>query len=215
MNPFTRFNKKNRKKDMNQEHNNDSLGQEENLNPHDAEQAMNNDGENVSANSENGDEMAFEDVSPEGQKIAQLEKQVQETNDKYLRLVAEFDNFRKRNAKERLELQKTASESLMTSLLEVIDDSDRAVQQMENSDNVAQIKEGISLVFNKFKNILVAKGLTAMDAKGTDFDVEQHEAITEIPAPTPDLVGKVVDEVQKGYLLGDKIIRYAKVVVGK
>lgn len=154
-------------------------------------------------------------TSEEDDKLQQLENQLKESNDKYLRLVAEFDNFRKRNAKERIELIKSAGEDIIKSLLDVVDDSERAAKQLETSEDLALIKEGINLVFNKLKNTLHSKGLKAMESKEQDFDTELHEAITEIPAPTEDLKGKVIDEVQKGYYLNDKIIRHAKVVVGK
>jgi molecular chaperone GrpE len=156
---------------------------------------------------------ALEDQNDE--QYAKLEAAVKEANEKYLRLAAEFDNFRKRNIKERSELIKNASEDLIKSLLEVVDDSDRALEQIEKTEDVTLIKEGISLVFSKFKNILATKGLQEMNCKGEDFDADKHEAITEIPAPSEEMVGKVIDEVIKGYYLNDKIIRYAKVVVGK
>lgn len=156
---------------------------------------------------------ALEDQNDE--QYAKLEAAVKEANEKYLRLAAEFDNFRKRNIKERSELIKNASEDLIKSLLEVVDDSDRALEQLEKTEDVTLIKEGISLVFSKFKNILATKGLQEMNCKGEDFDADKHEAITEIPAPSEEMVGKVIDEVIKGYYLNDKIIRYAKVVVGK
>ena len=157
------------------------------------------------------DEMTNE----EDEKLQQLENQLKESNDKYLRLVAEFDNFRKRNAKERIELIKSAGEDIIRSLLDVVDDSERAAKQLETSEDLALIKEGINLVFNKLKNTLQNKGLKAMESKEQDFDTELHEAITEIPAPSEDLKGKVIDEVQKGYYLNDKIIRHAKVIIGK
>jgi molecular chaperone GrpE len=154
-------------------------------------------------------------TSEEDDKVQQLENQLKEANDKYLRLVAEFDNFRKRNAKERIELIKSAGEDIIKSLLDVVDDSERAAKQLEISEDLTLIKEGINLVFNKLKNTLQNKGLKAMESKEQDFDTELHEAITEIPAPSEDLKGKVIDEVQKGYYLNDKIIRHAKVIVGK
>lgn len=147
--------------------------------------------------------------------LEQCQAELAEMKDKYLRQVAEFDNFRKRNAKERIELIQTAGKDIITELLEVIDDMDRAAEQMEKTEDVAQIKAGTQLVFSKLKRTLENKGLKAMDTKNADFDVEFHEAITEIPAPTPDLQGKVIDELQKGYFLNDKLIRHAKVVVGK
>jgi molecular chaperone GrpE len=145
----------------------------------------------------------------------QLKAQLEEQKDKYLRLMAEFDNFRRRTSKERLELIQTAGKDVIVSLLDVLDDCDRAEKQLQTTDDVKQIKEGIQLVFNKLRTALQAKGLKAMESVQTDFDVEKHEAITEVPAPSPELKGKVVDEVQKGYYLNDKIIRFAKVVVGK
>ncbi|WP_118950527.1 nucleotide exchange factor GrpE [Taibaiella helva] len=157
------------------------------------------------------DEMATE----EDDRVRQLEHELKESNDKYVRLVAEFDNFRKRNAKERIELIKNAGEDVIKALLDVLDDSERAMKQMETSEDLNQIKEGIYLVFNKLKNTLQQKGLKAMESREQEFDTELHEAITEIPAPAEALKGKVLDEVQKGYYLNDKIIRHAKVVVGK
>lgn len=144
-----------------------------------------------------------------------LKKEVQELKDKYLRQVAEFDNFRKRNAKERLELIQTAGKDVIVSLLEILDDCDRAEKQIHASEDLATIKEGIQLIFNKLRVALQAKGLKSMQSVGTDFDPDQHEAITEVPAPSEQLKGKVIDEVEKGYYLNDKIIRFAKVVVGK
>ncbi|SDX61081.1 molecular chaperone GrpE [Hydrobacter penzbergensis] len=144
-----------------------------------------------------------------------LETALQEQKDKYLRLMAEFDNFRRRTAKERLELIQTAGKDVILSLLDVLDDCDRAEKQLlANEDLVAQ-KEGIMLVFNKLRSTLQAKGVKPMESIHQDFDVEKHEAITEIPAPAEELKGKVIDEVMKGYYMNDKIIRFAKVVVGK
>ena len=147
--------------------------------------------------------------------VDRLEADVKEQKDKYLRLMAEFDNFRRRTAKERLELIQTAGKDVIVSLLDVLDDCDRAEKQLLTSDDIALQKEGIQLVFNKLRSTMQNKGVKAMDSMHTDFDVEKHEAITEISAPTEALKDKVVDEVQKGYYLNDKIIRFAKVVVGK
>lgn len=143
-----------------------------------------------------------------------LQAELEEQKDKYLRLFAEFDNYKRRTAKERIELFQTAGKDVIISLLEVMDDCDRAEKQMQKSDDVASIKEGISLVFGKLRNTLTNKGLKPMQSVNTEFDVEKHEAITEVPA-ADDMKGKVVDEVEKGYYLNDKIIRFAKVVVGK
>ena len=157
-------------------------------------------------------------LSNPADEISELEKLQQEAGewkDKYIRLVAEFDNFRKRNAKERVELAQTAGKDIIVSLLDVLDDCDRAQKQMETGNDTAANKEGILLVFNKLRNILQARGLKAMESVDKEFSPDLHEAITEIPAPSDKLKGKVIDEVQRGYYLNDKIIRFAKVVVGK
>lgn len=151
----------------------------------------------------------------EESEIEKLKAELEETRDKYLRMVAEFDNFKRRNAKERIELIQTAGKEVIAELLEVLDDCDRAQKQMETSDDSHAIKEGVMLVFNKLRNTLQARGVKAMETVHKDFNADLHEAITEIPAPSEDLKGKVVDEVVKGYYLNDKIIRHAKVVVGK
>jgi len=143
-----------------------------------------------------------------------IQAELEEQKDKYLRLFAEFDNFKRRSAKERIELIQTAGKDVIVSLLEVMDDCDRAEKQLQNSDDVASIKQGIGLVFGKLRTTLSNKGLKPMQSINTAFDVEKHEAITEVPA-ADDMKGKVVDEVEKGYYLNDKIIRFAKVVVGK
>ena len=150
----------------------------------------------------------------EESELEKLKAQVSELNDKFLRQAAEFDNFKRRNAKERIELIQTAGKEVITEMLDVLDDSERAQQQMEKTEDVEQIKQGVNLVFNKLRNTLFAKGLKPMDAKGKDFDADMHEAITEIEAGEK-MQGKVVDEVIKGYYLNEKIIRFAKVVVGK
>ncbi len=164
-----------------------------------------------------------EDTTTTGQETAaangaELEKSKQEAaewKDKYIRLVAEFDNFRKRSAKERLELVQTAGKDVIVSLLDVLDDCDRAQKQLETSKDIDAIKEGVLLVFNKLRNTVQAKGVKPMDTLQQPFNPDIHEAITEIPAPNDALKGKVLDELQKGYYLNDKIIRFAKVVVGK
>ena len=146
--------------------------------------------------------------------LEKIRVELEEQKDKYLRLFAEFDNFKRRNAKEKNELVQTAGKDVIVSLLEVLDDCDRAEKQLEESDDIATNKEGIQLVFNKLRNTLQARGLKAMESVNTDFDVEKHEAITEVEAPEKQK-GKVVDEVVKGYYLNNKLIRFAKVVVGK
>jgi len=135
-------------------------------------------------------------------------------NDKYLRLFAEFDNFKRRTQKERVELLQTAGKDVIISMLPVLDDFDRANKATENATDINAIREGVQLVHSKLKGILVQKGLKEMESINTAFDTDLHEAITKIPAPTDDLKGKVIDELEKGYTLNDKVIRFAKVVVG-
>jgi len=147
--------------------------------------------------------------------MEKLRNELDDTKDKLLRKVAEMDNIRRRNAKERLELIQTAGKDVISDLLDVLDDCDRAQQQLENSEDLTAIRAGVNLVFNKLRNILQAKGLKAMDTVKQEFNPDLHDAISEIPAPNKSMVGKIVDEVAKGYTLNDKIIRHAKVVVGK
>ncbi len=143
-----------------------------------------------------------------------LKAEVASLNDKYVRLYAEFDNFKRRTTKERIELLQTAGKDVIVSLLPVLDDFERASKAMENATEVSSVKEGIGLVHNKIKSILTNKGLKEMECRGQVFDAEIHEAITNIPAPSDDLKGKIVDELEKGYYLNEKVIRFAKVVVG-
>ena len=169
----------------------------------------------INADSEVAGSNHLSNPSEEESEIEKLQQEAAEWKDKYLRLVAEFDNFRKRNAKERIELVQTAGKDVIVSLLDVVDDCDRAQKQVETSNDANAIKEGVLLVFNKLRSTLQSRGLKPMASTGTEFNPDLHEAITEIPAPTKDMAGKVIDEVQKGYYLNDKIIRFAKVVVGK
>lgn len=154
------------------------------------------------------------EMSATDEELDRLRDELQEQKDKYLRLFAEFDNFRKRSARESLELRQTAGKEVIISLLDVLDDCDRAEKQLWSADNIDRIREGVQLVFSKLRATLQARGLRAMNSINTDFDVEKHEAITEVPVSDPSLKGKVIDEIQKGYYLNDKIIRHAKVVVG-
>ena len=160
-----------------------------------------------------GTEHLNEPISEEGES-AKWQAQIDELKDRNLRLAAEFDNFRRRSAKERLETIQTAGKEVITELLDVLDDSERAQMQMEKTDDVQQIKEGVQLVFAKLRNTLSSKGLKPIESLNQDFNVDLHEAITEIDGGD-EMKGKVVAEVQKGYYLNDKIIRFAKVVVGK
>jgi len=147
--------------------------------------------------------------------IEQLEATIAEQKDQYLRLFSEFDNYRKRTTKERIELYKTASSEMIMELLSILDDFDRANKSFETATDCNSVKEGFELIHSKLINILTKKGLENMDSLGKEFDTDFHEAITEIPAPTKKLKSKVVDVVEKGYLLNGKVIRFAKVVVGK
>jgi len=146
--------------------------------------------------------------------VAKLEEELSDMKDKYLRLYSEFDNYKRRTSKERLDMLKTANQEMVVALLPVIDDFDRARQSMEQAQDVAAVKEGVDLIYNKLFSILQQKGLKPMDAVGTVFDADVHEAITQIPAPDESQKGKVIDEVEKGYYLHDKVIRFAKVVIG-
>ncbi len=147
--------------------------------------------------------------------LDKVKAELEDAKDKHLRLAAEFDNFRRRTAKERLELIQTAGKDIIIDLLDVVDDIERGEKQLEAATDVDQLKQGVALIFNKFKNVLASKGLKPMDVVGKDFDVDLHEAITEIPAANDDAKGKIADQITKGYYLNDKIIRHAKVVVAK
>ena len=147
--------------------------------------------------------------------IELLRNELGEMKDKFIRKVAEFENFKKRSLKERMDLIQTAGKEVIVDLLEVLDDFERAEKQLNTSDDVNQAREGIQLVFNKLKTLLTAKGLKPIETVNENFNPDIHEAITEVPAPTSSQKGKVIDEIQKGYYLNDKIIRYPKVVVGK
>lgn len=155
------------------------------------------------------------ELAAETPKVQSAEEKYNELNDKYLRLYSEFDNFRRRTAKERIELYKNASEELINELLPVLDDFERAIDAMSKSNDINVLSEGVSLVHHKMANILKNKGLSSFDAVGKDFNPDYHEAITKIPAPKKKLKGKVVDVIEKGYKLNDKVLRYAKVVVGE
>lgn len=166
---------------------------------------------------EQTEEQQNEEVEELENELTEEEKLSQELalqKDKFLRLYSEFENFRKRTAKEKLELIATANEGLILSILPVIDDFDRAQKSFEEATDVAPLKEGVQLIRDKFLKSLESKGLTAIDTENAEFDTELHEAITQIPAPSEDMKGKVVDCVEKGYKLGDKVIRYSKVVTG-
>jgi len=166
---------------------------------------------NMDESLEKDDELVIPD-----EETQKLRAELEEQKDKYVRLFAEFDNFKRRTSKERIDLIQTAGREVIVSLLPVLDDFERAEKQLEESKDVSsRDKEGLLLVFNKFKKALQNQGLKPMESQHTEFDVEKHEAITEIPVDDKKLKGKVVDTVEKGYYLNDKLIRFAKVVVGK
>jgi molecular chaperone GrpE len=144
-----------------------------------------------------------------------LQQKLTEANDKYLRLYSEFDNYRRRTMKERAELIRTASEDVLKAMLPVIDDFERALKANESAQDANALSEGVSLIYNKLRNIAQQKGLTPFESSGQEFNPDLMEAITHTPAPDEKMKGKVVDEIEKGYKIGDKVIRYAKVVVGQ
>ena len=154
------------------------------------------------------------ETAPELTAEEKLQQENAALNDKYIRLFAEFDNYKRRTQKERVELLQTAGKDVIVSLLSVLDDFDRANKAMETATDINPIREGITLVHNKLKNLLTQKGLKEIESINNVFDTDFHEAITKIPAPAEDMKGKVIDELEKGYTLNDKVIRFAKVVVG-
>jgi len=165
------------------------------------------------ANGETTNETPAE-TAPELSAEEKLKEENAALNDKYLRLFAEFDNYKRRTQKERVELLQTAGKDVIVSLLSVLDDFDRANKAMNGATDVTAIREGINLVHTKLKGLLAQKGLKEMESINTVFNTDNHEAITKIPAPNEDMKGKVIDELEKGYTLNDKVIRFAKVVVG-
>ena len=144
-----------------------------------------------------------------------LKQKCEELNDKNLRLMAEFDNFRKRSLKERMDLIKTASEKVLADMLPLVDDFERALQAMDTAEDVVAVKEGVNLIYGKFMSFLQQNGVKVIATENETFDVECHEAVTTFPAPSDDLKGKIIDCVSKGYTLNDKVIRFPKVVVGE
>jgi molecular chaperone GrpE len=144
-----------------------------------------------------------------------LQNKYNQLNDTYLRSLAEFDNYRKRSMREKIDLIKSGGENVLVSVLSVVDDMERGLAAMKETQDVFAVKEGMDIIYGKLQNFLKQNGVTAIDTEGKDFDTDHHEAITTFPAPSPELKGKVVDCVQKGYILNEKVIRFAKVVVGE
>lgn len=163
--------------------------------------------------SEEGHELTREEELE--QKLAACETKIEELQDKYLRQVAEFDNYRKRTMKEKAEIIRNGGEKTITEILPVLDDFERALKTMETAEDVASVSEGVNLIFQKFSKILQQQGLKNIETEGADFNVDYHEAIALVPAPSDDLKGKILDCVQTGYMLNDKVIRHAKVAVAQ
>lgn len=155
------------------------------------------------------------ETNAEPNETEKLNAQLQEANDKFLRLYAEFDNYKRRTIKERAELLQTASKDVILSFLPVIDDFERAIKAADNTQDIQALKDGITLIYHKFNQILNAKGLAPIKSIGENFNVDMHEGITNIPAPTEEQKGKVIDEVEKGYTLNGQVIRFAKVIIGE
>ncbi len=171
--------------------------------------------ENENIQNEEANEDGMSDTSENDDALTELQKKYDTVNDKFLRLYSEFENFRRRTAKEKLEAFKTDGADIAKELLPILDDFDRAVASNENSEDPETLKEGFVLIHHKLLRILQNKGLKPMDSHEQPFDTEYHDAITNIPAPTEDLKGKVVDVAEKGYFYNDTILRHAKVIVGK
>ncbi|MFC5408864.1 nucleotide exchange factor GrpE [Larkinella bovis] len=193
----------------------------ESLNTEDQEtvqQPDNTVNESLTENEESTDNSAEETASTEDQGVlSEFDKvsgELTDLKDKYLRLYADFENFRRRTAKEKIDLISTANEGLLVALLPVIDDFERALKSAETTSDVDALKEGVQLIFNKFSKVLETKGVKPMTSVGQVFNPDLHEAITQFPAPSDDLKGKVIDETEKGYFLNDKVIRFAKVILG-
>jgi molecular chaperone GrpE len=184
---------------------------EDSENPEALNEVM-NENEQTEQQEEQGEATANVENAPSPVDV--LKGELAQANDKYLRLYAEFDNFRRRTIKEREDARKLEGKDLIVALLPVLDDFERAFRAMETATDVAPVKAGVELIQTKLKNTLTQKGLKPMEAIGTEFDPDIHEAITNIPAPTEDLKGKVMDEMEKGYYLNDKVVRFAKVIVG-
>ncbi len=205
----------------------DKKEQKKTMEKHPEEKAVNNQGEtanegddnmNVEADNDTPDNEREENsgISTEdNDSQAVLEEKIKEKEDQYLRLVAEFDNYRKRTLKEKADLTRLGGEDIISGLLPVMDDFDRAIEAMQNTKDTKAIKKGIELIYNKLGDFLKQKGIKEIKAMGTKFDTDFHEAVTKIPAGTEKEKGKIVDVIEKGYLLHDKVIRYAKVVVGE
>ena len=164
---------------------------------------------------QNPEETAENEAAKIAEDLVQVNQKCEELNDKNLRLMAEFDNFRKRTLREKADLIKTAGEKVFVNILPLIDDFERAIQAMDSTEDVLAVKEGVDLIYAKFISFLNANGVKAIATENEPFDVDVHEAVTMFPAPSEEMKGKIIDCLSKGYMLNDKVIRYAKVVVGE
>lgn len=203
---FSELLKKKKKNQMEENQNTENIDQKEILNENESSaESLNNETETADA------EAKFETTLTEEEK---LKAEATDWQNKYLRLYAEFDNFKRRTSKERLELLQMAGKDVISDLLPVLDDFERAQKSLETASDIEAVAEGIKLVHHKLKNILAQKGLKEMKSVGAEFDADIHEGISNIPAPSEDMKGKVLDELEKGYYLHDKVIRFAKVIIG-
>ena len=173
---------------------------------------LDNAGQEITGEAPSGEAPSGE--APKADPLDAAKAEIAELKDKYLRLYADFENFRRRTAKEKLEMISAASADTVKLILPIVDDFERAKVSFDSSTEIEALKEGVDLIYTKLHKALESKGLKAMESKGADFDAEIHESIAQFPAPSEDLKGKVIDEIEKGYYLNDKVIRYAKVIVG-
>ena len=169
--------------------------------------------DNESLNEQQAEQQPVEENDPD-KKIADLEAAVEHEKKEYLFLMADFENFRRRTLKEKADLIKNGAESAMRELLPVVDDMERAIDAINKGGDLDSLKEGVNLIYNKFVKYLESQHVTAIDSTGKDFDTDVHEAVTMFPAPDPSMKGKVIDTTIKGYMINDKVLRHAKVVVG-
>lgn len=196
--------------------NKETLNTEEQENGQQSDNTVNESTTDTPVTDNTSDETAAE-TTEEQNILSESDKastELTDLKDKYLRLYADFENFRRRTAKEKVDLIANANEGLLVKLLPVLDDFERALKSAETTSDVNALKEGVHLIFNKFYKVLESKGVKSMESVGQVFNPDLHEAITQFPAPSDDLKGKVIDETEKGYFLNDKVIRFAKVILG-
>ena len=187
----------------------------QNLNAASQEEAKQEEDNTAQQASVNEEENALSEEEKLAQELEQAKAEVEDQKDKYLRLSAEFDNYRKRTMKEKAELILNGGEKIISSILPIVDDFERALQNMQTATDVAAVREGVELIYNKFMTVLEQNGVKVIETKELPLDTDYHEAIAMIPAPSEELKGKIIDCVQTGYILNEKVIRHAKVVVGE